>query len=185
MLRRLWKQLKTDASELVRASPGEVRLEHVLRSDRFQVLVLQRLREEARRLRVPGVNHVLRRATTWVYGLEIGNDVLLGNGVSFVHPIANVVGGDAKIGDRVRFMGNVTIGTARDNGYPVIEDDVTLGAGARVLGPVVVGRGSIIGANAVVVDDVPPNSVVTGVPGVARPRGGDELAERRAKSARR
>jgi serine O-acetyltransferase len=140
----------------------------VLTTDSFQLLALVRLRERARALHIPGVNHVLRRAMTAVYGLEIGNAVTLGYGVEFVHPIGVVVGGDAKIGNRVKFMGSNTVGTAKENGHPVIEDDVTIGAGARVLGPVRVGARAVIGANAVVVDDVPPDTVVVGIPARAR-----------------
>lgn len=162
----LFKQLMNDVQELKRAARSRPTTSTVLASDRFQILVVQRLREQARTLRIPVVNHVLRRLTTVVFGLEIGNDVTLGTGVTFVHPIANVVGGDAVLGARVIVMGNVTVGTAKDNGYPVIDDDVVLGAGCRVLGPIHVGKGAIIGANAVVVRDVPPGAVVTGVPGV-------------------
>lgn len=167
-MKRLWQQLKDDLRELAHASPMKPTQAEVLLSDLFQVLALQRLRERARRYRLPLVNHLLRRATTVIYGLEVGNEVSLGDGVAFVHPIANVIGGNARVGHRVRFMGCVTIGTAKDNGYPVIEDDVLLGAGARVLGPVTVGRGAIIGANAVVLRDVPAGATVTGVPGVCR-----------------
>jgi serine O-acetyltransferase len=68
-------------------------------------------------------------------------------------------------------MGNNTIGTAKDNGCPIIEDDVTVGCGARVLGPIRVGRGATIGANAVVLHDVPPGATVVGAPArVVRPR---------------
>src|ERR1700684_3228324 len=67
----------------------------VLTTDSFQLLALVRLRERARALHVPGVNHLLRRAMTVVYGLEIGNAVTLGYGVDFVHPIGVVIGGDA------------------------------------------------------------------------------------------
>mgnify|MGYP002348175980 CR=1 FL=1 len=167
----LWKQLLTDARELTlantrgeRASPSHA--EFV--SDGYQILVLQRLRERCRRLRVPLANHLLRRVSTAVFGIEIGNEVTLGEGVSFVHPIAVVIGGDSKIGNRVRFMGSNTIGTAKDNGYPIIEDDVVLGVGARVLGPVRVGRGAVVGANAVVLHDVPAGAVVTGIPAQVR-----------------
>lgn len=137
-------------------------------TDGYQLLVIQRLRERARAFHVPFANHLLRRFATAVYGVEIGNEVSLGDGVNFIHPMAVVIGGDAKVGARVRFMGSNTVGTARDNGYPVIEDDVMVGAGARILGPIRVGRGAIIGANAVVLHDVPPGAVVTGVPGVVR-----------------
>jgi serine O-acetyltransferase len=168
--------LKADATELAKArlmKPDVSRDEvwkQVSTNDSFQLLTLTRVREAVRKVRVPGVNHLLRRAQTMVYGIEIGNDVVLGAGIDFVHPIGIVIGGDAKIGNRVRFMGNNTVGTAKENGYPTIEDDVTIGAGARILGPITVGRGSVIGANSVVVRDVPPDSVVTGIPGVARPK---------------
>jgi len=81
-----------------------------------------------------------------------------------VHPVGTVVGGTARVGDRVRFMGNNTVGTAKDNGYPIIENDVIVGAGARILGPVRIGARSVIGANAVVLSDVPPDSVAVGIP---------------------
>lgn len=172
--RSLLAAVVTDAVELTRShglgkSPEPKAIaKQVLTNDSFQLLTMTRLRERCRRYHVPGVNHVLRRVQTMVYGIEIGNDVELGEGVYFVHPIGIVIGGDAKIGNRVRFMGNNTVGTAKENGYPIIEDDVTVGAGARILGPIRVGKGAVIGANAVVVRDVPPGAVVTGIPGVAR-----------------
>lgn len=175
----LLRQIARDARELVRAvqtgggpkpEPG-VRnvLRETVANDSFQILFLTRVRERARRFHVPGVNHVLRRVQTVVYGLEIGNNVTIGEGVWFVHPIGTVVGGDARVGSRVKFMGNNTVGTVRDNGCPTIEDDVTVGAGARILGPVRVGAGAVIGANAVVIEDVPAGATVVGIP--ARPVG--------------
>ena len=164
-MKRFLKQLVTDAKELASTNAQDPTLKAALLSDGYQVLVLQRLRERARQYNVPLLNHLLRRFTTVVYGLELGNGVSVGDGVSFVHPIAVVIGGTAKIGARVRFMGSNTVGTAKDNGSPIIDDDVTVGAGARILGPIRVGRGAIIGANAVVLHDVPPGATVTGVPG--------------------
>lgn len=171
---RLLRQIVRDAVDLARAvgknerpSVREV-VREVARNDSFQVLVLARLRERARRFHILGMNHALRRIQTVVYGVELGNEVTLGQGVWFVHPIGTVVGGDARIGDRVRFMGNNTVGEANaDGNYPTIEDDVLVGAGARILGKVRVGARSIIGANAVVLDDVPPDTTVVGIP--ARP----------------
>lgn len=177
--RGLFGQLKADVLELARANvrakpehandePTQKHIAKEATTDSYQLLVLTRLRERARKYRVVGMNHVLRRMMTAIYGLEVGNDVELGDGVSFVHPIGIVIGGDAKIGNRVRFMGNNTVGTAKENGYPIIEDDVTVGAGARILGPIRIGKGAVIGANAVVIRDVPPGAVVTGVPAVER-----------------
>lgn len=174
---RTWllRQLIEDARELgrVESRGGPTSLSFWARSvssDGFKALALHRVRERIRRYHLPLGNHLLRRMTTVLYGMEIGNQVSLGDGVSFVHTLGIILGGDARVGARVRFMGNNTVGTAKDNGYPTIEDDVVIGAGARVLGPIRVGRGAVIGANAVVLRDVPPGAVVTGVPGVIRER---------------
>ena len=132
--------------------------------DGYAVLALNRLRDASRRWHVVGANRVLRLCQTAIYAIEIGNQVTLGEGVNFAHTLGIVIGGNAKIGARVKFLGNNTIGTAKDNGYPIIEDDVVIGCGARVLGPVRVGKGALIGANAVVVNDVPAGAVVAGIP---------------------
>jgi serine O-acetyltransferase len=90
--------------------------------------------------------------------------------VYFVHTSGIVLGGDSRVGDRVRFYGSNTLGTVHDDGYPTIEDDVWLGVGARVLGPITIGARSRIGANAVVLKDVPPDSVAVGVPAQIKSR---------------
>lgn len=172
------RELLRDARELSRIAVGGTRvgqqLRTVLTADSYTITAVQRIREAARRWRVPGLNHALRVYQTAVHGIEIGNQVQLGHGVYFIHPLGIVVGGDARVGDRVRFFGNNTVGTAKENGYPVIEEDVWVGAGARVLGPIRVGARSFIGANAVVVQDVPPDSVAVGIPAKVRPRRPDD-----------
>lgn len=165
----LRERLIHDARQLARAASGGEERDAVRRTvlgnDSYRVLLLQRLRERALDTRwLPGVNHALRIVQTSVFGVEIGKDVTLGSGVYFVHPVGVVIGGDSRVGARVRFYGNNTVGTAKDNGYPTIEDDVVVGAGARILGPITVGARSEIGANAVVLSDVPPDSVVVGIP---------------------
>src|SRR4051812_40406194 len=135
-----------------------------LTQDGYKVLLMSRVRESARKWHVPGVNHALRLVTTVLYSIELGNDIELGDGVNFTHTLGTVIGGTSKVGARVKFMGNNTIGTAKDNGCPVIEDDVVIGCGARVLGPIRIGRGAVIGANAVVLEDVPPGAIATGIP---------------------
>lgn len=170
MIRELWD----DAVEMTRAEKHVPTLLNVAKtivtSDSYVVLALTRLRQAAHRRRIPGVGHLLRLVQTSFYGVEIGKDVELGPGVSLVHTLGTVIGGNSRMGKRVRFMGNNTVGTAKDDGYPVIEDDVIVGCGARILGPVRVGAGARIGANAVVLSDVPPNSVAVGIPAVVRRR---------------
>ena len=166
------RALVHDAIEMTRAAgPVGVRnvLSTVVLQDSYAVMVLTRAREAARRWHVPGVNRLLRIAQIAMFGVEVGKDVEMGAGVLMVHTVGTVIGGDARLGARVKLMGNNTIGTARDNGYPVIEDDVVVGAGARILGPVRIGRKARIGANAVVLCDVPAGALAVGIPAEVRP----------------
>lgn len=155
-----------------------------LSQDGYKVLLTTRLRESARRWRVPGANHALRLVTTVLYGIEIGNEIELGDGVNFAHTLGTVIGGTSKVGARVKFMGNNTVGTNKDNGCPIIEDDVVVGCGARILGPIRIGRGAFIGANAVVLTDVPAGAVATGIPAkVHMPRGDGSSTRAKAGGA--
>jgi serine O-acetyltransferase len=163
MTMRFW----ADAVELVGAARREARpraVLHMMGTDAYFLLFLFRARRLVRRLHVPCANRILRLMQMMFGGVEIGNDVTLGHGVYFVHSLGTVIGGTARVGNRVRLLGNNTVGTARDNGYPTIEDDVELGAGARVLGPVRIGARAIIGANAVVLTDIPSDAVAVGAP---------------------
>ncbi len=148
-----------------------------LHYDSFAVTSLQRARMAARQYHLLGVNHLLRVVQTAVHGIEIGKDVQLGHGVWFIHPLAVVIGGNSKIGNRVRFFGSNTVGQAKEDGYPTLEDDVWVGAGARVLGPVTIGARSMIGANAVVLQDVPPDSVAVGIPARIIPKKRDYVVQ--------
>lgn len=162
------RKLARDLLETTRAATGCIDTPNVTRvlltSDSFRIVGLSRVREAARKYRVPVINRALRLWQMAIYGIEIGKNVELGEGVYFVHTLGIIIGGDAKIGNRVRFMGNNTVGTAKDDGYPEVGDDVIIGCGARILGNIKVGRGAIIGANAVVIEDVPAGATVVGVP---------------------
>ena len=79
-----------------------------------------------------------------------------------------VIGETAEIGDDVTLYQGVTLGGtgfATGKRHPTVQDNVTIGSGAKLLGPITVGHGSKIGANSVVIHDVPPNSTVVGNPG--------------------
>ncbi len=163
----MMSQTLRDLRGIAQAEFHEVNRHTLLKAaalDAFPVLLLTRVRETARRLHVPGANRLLRLVQMSLYGVEIGKDVRLGDGVSLVHSLGTVIGGTSQVGARVRLMGNNTVGTAKDNGCPVVEEDVVVGCGARILGPVRVGRGAVIGANSVVLHDVPPGAVVAGAP---------------------
>jgi serine O-acetyltransferase len=171
---RLVREIVGDTVTIARAfTGGTLNVPEVLATmshDGSQVLALSRLAEAARRHRVPFLGGVVRRVQTSLFGIEIGRDVQLGEGVVFVHTVGIVIGGDSRVGDRVFFLGGNTIGSVNTGGYPRIGNDVIIGAGARILGPITIGDGASIGANAVVLCDVPPGAVALGVPAVVRPR---------------
>jgi serine O-acetyltransferase len=106
-------------------------------------------------------------------GIEIHPGARIGRYLVIDHGMGTVIGETAEIGDHVLLYHNVTLGGVdliKAKRHPTLEDHVVVGAGAQILGPIRIGSHSRIGSNAVVVKDVPPGSVVVGVPGRTRPR---------------
>jgi serine O-acetyltransferase len=117
-------------------------------------------------LRLPA--RVLSHWSRFLTGIEIHPGATIGRRFFIDHGMGVVIGETAEVGDDVMIYHGVTLGgrsLAKVKRHPTIGDGVTIGAGARVLGPVVVGAKAQIGANAVVVRDVPEGAVVVGVPG--------------------
>jgi serine O-acetyltransferase len=103
-----------------------------------------------------------------VTGIEIHPAARIGEGLFIDHGAGVVVGETADIGDNVTLYQGVTLGGtgfATGKRHPTVQDNVTIGSGAKLLGPITVGHGAKIGANSVVFTDVPPNSTVVGNPG--------------------
>lgn len=101
-------------------------------------------------------------------GIEIHPGAKIGNSFFIDHGMGVVIGETAEVGDNVTLYHGVTLGGVsleKGKRHPTLEDGVVVGAGAKVLGNIVVGANSRIGANAVLVKSVPPESVVVGVPG--------------------
>ena len=120
-----------------------------------------------RRLSARLISQAVRAAT----GVEIHPGAVIGRRFFIDHGMGVVIGETAEIGDDVMLYHDVTLGGRslnRTKRHPTVGDGVVIGAGARVLGPVVVGARAQIGANAVVVRDVPEGAVVVGVPGKVR-----------------
>jgi serine O-acetyltransferase len=103
-----------------------------------------------------------------VTGIEIHPAAIIGEGLFIDHGAGVVIGETAEIGDDVTMYHGVTLGgTSWSPGkrHPTVRDGVLIGAGAKILGPVTVGRGARVGANSVVIADVPPDMTVVGIPG--------------------
>jgi serine O-acetyltransferase len=107
-----------------------------------------------------------------VAGIELPCEAEIGRNFTIDHFGGIVVSGYAKFGDNCRIRGGVCIGLSRieDPCAPVFGNNVDIGVGAKVLGRITVGDNVIIGANAVVTKNVPPNSIAVGIPAVVKPR---------------
>jgi serine O-acetyltransferase len=117
---------------------------------------------------VPLLPRLIAGVTRLLTGIEIHPAAQIGRGLFIDHGMGVVIGETAEIGDDVTLYQGVTLGGtgfACGKRHPTVEDNVTIGSGAKLLGPIRVGHGSKIGANSVVIHDVPPNSTVVGNPG--------------------
>jgi len=111
---------------------------------------------------------VISHFSRWLTGIEIHPAAKIGRRFFIDHGMGVVIGETTEIGDDVTIYHGVTLGGTtweKVKRHPTIEDGVVIGAGAKVLGAIRIGKGSRIGANSVVLKDVPPNSTVVGIPG--------------------
>jgi serine O-acetyltransferase len=139
----------------------------------FRVLVVHRLGNarmsvKPRVLRVP-LSMMYRRAFRRMrrsYGIEMDYSVKVGRRVCIDHQSGIVINGWCKIGDECRIRQNVTMGirSPTEFGTPTLERGVDVGVGAVLLGPITIGEGAVIGANAVVLKDVPAGALAVGIP---------------------
>lgn len=124
-----------------------------------------------------GPARILSQFTRFLTGVEIHPGATIGRRFFIDHGMGVVIGETAEIGDDVMLYHGVTLGGSelvQRKRHPTIENGVMIGAGAKVLGPITIGEGSAIGANAVVTKDAPPHSILTGVPAKIRPRTPEE-----------
>lgn len=119
------------------------------------------------------IARALSQSSRFFTGIEIHPGATIGRRMFIDHGMGIVIGETAEVGDDVMMYHGVTLGgTSLSKGkrHPTIGDGTIIGAGAKVLGPVTIGAGSRIGANAVVIKDAPANSVLVGVPAKVRPQ---------------
>jgi serine O-acetyltransferase len=136
---------------------------------RFLPLVLLRTSQELETRRIPVFPQVLSYLNLILFGIEVAPKCSIGPGLFLPHTVGTVIGAWS-IGRDVTIFQNVTLGAkTADMGWnmqkrPSVGDGVTLGAGCKILGFVHLGAGSIVGANAVVLNNVPENVTVVGIP---------------------
>src|SRR3954454_15820485 len=170
-LRRLAGEIRRDvaaAHERDPAARGVSSLEILASWPGVHALLAHRVSHAMHHAGVPLVPRLLATATRAATNIEIHPAATIGDALFIDHGTGVVVGETAEIGDNVTLYQGVTLGGtgfARGKRHPTVDDDVVIGAGAKLLGPIHVGANSKIGANSVVIHDVPPNSTVVGNPG--------------------
>ena len=133
-----------------------------------QALLAHRVAHALWDAEVPLVPRTIAYTTRAITGIEIHPAARIGSDFFIDHGSGVVIGETAEIGDRVTLYQGVTLGGtgfATGKRHPTLEDDVTVGSGAKLLGPVTVGRNAKVGANTVVIEDVPAQTTVVGNPG--------------------
>lgn len=143
-------------------------LEVILCYPGFHALFFYRLANIFWRGRLYLLGRLVSHIGRFLTGVEIHPGARIGKGFFIDHGMGVVIGETSEIGDNVTLYHGVTLGgTSWQKGkrHPTLEDNVVVGAGAKILGPFKVGRNSIIGAGSVVVKEVPPYSTVIGIPG--------------------
>ena len=155
----------------------------VLLTDGTAAMIIYRLMQWSRRWRLAPLEMLFNKLNAICCSCIIGRGADFGPGFVLIHSQGVVINGQVRGGSHVYLEHQVTIGADRWKS-PVLGDDVYVGAGAKIIGPVTVGDGVRVGANAVVVHDVPSGATVVGIPAkVVRQRGPDETTKLESTAA--
>lgn len=169
--RRVTREIRSDiasARDRDPAARGVGSFEILMNWGGVQAILAYRVAHALHQAGVPVAPMALSYASRAVTGVEIHPAARIGEDFFIDHGSGVVVGETAEIGDRVTLYQGVTLGGtgfARGKRHPTVEDDVTIGSGAKLLGPITVGHCAKVGANTVVIEDVPVDSTVVGNPG--------------------
>jgi serine O-acetyltransferase len=171
MIRRILSEVRADvcaARDRDPAAQGVSTFEILAGWAGVQALLAHRVAHALRQAGVPLLPRAIAYLSRAVTGVEIHPAARIGPEFFIDHGAGVVIGETAEIGRRVTLYQGVTLGGTgfqRGKRHPTLGENVTVGSGAKLLGPISVGDGAKVGANTVVVEDVPPNSTVVGNPG--------------------
>jgi len=172
-LRSVWDRICEDLDAAIERDPAvDTRLEMALASPGLHAIWVHRVSHSL--WTRPGGHlaaRLLSQISRSVTGVEIHPGAQIGRRFFIDHGMGVVIGETAEVGDDVLLFHGVTLGgrsMKRVKRHPTVGNNVTIGAGARVLGAVYIGDGVQIGANSVVVKDIPAGAVATGVPATIR-----------------
>jgi serine O-acetyltransferase len=164
----MFNQIKEDISVVFERDPAaRTHWEIITTYPGVHALIIHRLSHWVWRKRFFWIARFISHIGRWLTGIEIHPGATIGRRVFIDHGMGVVIGETAVIGDDCTLYHGVTLGgTSWNKGkrHPTLEQGVVIGAGAKVLGPIIVGKGAKIGSNAVVVKDVPADATAVGIP---------------------
>jgi len=165
----MFKTLKEDIKIVFERDPAAKSvLEVVLCYPGFHAIIFHRIAHYLYNKNLLLISRLISQFSRFLTGIEIHPGAKIGKGFFIDHGMGVVIGETTEIGDNVTLYQGVTLGgTGKDKGkrHPTIGNNVVVGSGAKVLGPIKIGDNTKIGAGAVVLHDIPPNCTVVGVPG--------------------
>ncbi len=144
----------------------------------FHAIAAYRIAHVLWKWKIPVIPRAISQFARFLTGIEIHPGAQIGKGLFIDHGMGVVIGETTIIGDGVTLFQGVTLGgTGKEKGkrHPTLGNNIVVGTGAKVLGNIVIGDNSYIGANAVVIKDVPPNATVVGVPGRVTKQDGKKM----------
>jgi serine O-acetyltransferase len=144
----------------------------------FHAIVFHRIAHVLWGWKIPVIPRLLSHVSRFLTGVEIHPGAKIGAGIFIDHGMGVVIGETARIGENVTLFQGVTLGgTGKERGkrHPTIGNNVVVGVGAKVLGAITIGDNVKIGANSVVLESVPPDATVVGVPGKVVKQGGRRI----------
>jgi len=164
------------AKEKDPAAKGNIQV--VLLYSGLHAVIAYRISHALHKMKIPFIPRMISQLAKFFTGIEIHPGAQIAHGLFIDHGMGVVVGETTIIGKDVTLFQGVTLGgTGKETGkrHPTLEDNIVVGAGAKVLGNIEIGSNSYIGANAVVIKSVPPNSTVVGVPGRITKQEGEKI----------
>ncbi len=163
------RKIKKDFQAALSMDPAATsKLEVILTYAGFHALLFYRVAHWLWKRHIPFIPRALSQFARFITGVEIHPGAMIGSGMFIDHGMGVVIGETTEIGDNVTLFQGVTLGgTGKQRGkrHPTLGSHVVVGTGAKVLGPIKIGDYVKIGANAVVLQDVPDHSTVVGIPG--------------------
>ncbi|EGT3599158.1 serine O-acetyltransferase [Clostridium perfringens] len=168
----MFRNLKYDIENVMKNDPAaRTKLEVLLLYQSIHVLIFYRIAHGLYKIKLFFLARLISQLGRFFTGIEIHPGAKIGKGLFIDHGMGVVIGETAEIGDNVTIYHGVTLGgTGKDKGkrHPTVGNNVIIGCGAKILGPISIGDGAKIGANSVVLKDVPKGKTAVGIPAVIK-----------------